>query len=269
MSPWIGILLGLVQGLTEFLPVSSSGHLVMTQKLLGLNQNLVGFFVLLHLATLLAAIVALRPELERIFAYLLSRVGVRWVSMRSDDLREGQRLFWALVVGTIPAAASGLLLRARIEPLFEDPVFVGYALLLTGGVLLSTRLAPKGKSTLHIGTAAIIGLAQAAALIPGVSRSGLTVSAGLWLGIKRVQVVRFSFLLSLPAILGAALIELRTGVALSGIPVVTLVSAFLAALVAGYLAILVLLRVVVTGRLTLFGFYCLAVGIGALLFFTH
>lgn len=269
MSPWIGLILGLVQGLTEFLPVSSSGHLVLTQRLLGLKEPLVGFDIILHLATLFAATIALRRELARILGYLLSLIGIRWVSMRSDQIREGQRLFWALVIGTIPAAVVGLLFKERIEKLFEDPIFVGYALIFTGAVLLSTRLAPKGTSTVGVAPALAIGLAQAVALVPGISRSGLTVASGLWMGLKREQVVRFSFLLSLPAILGAFILEARHGLDLAGIPVVTLLVAFLAALVSGYVAMLLLLRVVISGRLSLFGLYCVAAGIGALFLFSH
>lgn len=269
MSPWIGLILGLVQGLTEFLPVSPPGHLVITRALLNLAEPPAGFYSCLHLATFLAATLVLRPELERIFAYLLSWIGVRWVSMRSDDMRDGQRLFWALVVGSIPAVVIRLLLEKQTAELFRDPSLVGYALILTGVILLTTRFAPKGKATLQVGSAALIGLSQVAAIIPGVSRSGVAVAGGLWMGIKRVQVVRFSFLLSLPAILGLAITDLGRGVAFTGIPISTLIVAFAAALVSGYLALLVLLRVVVSGRLALFGFYCLAAGIGALLFFSQ
>lgn len=266
MSPLTGIILGLVQGLTEFLPVSSSGHLVLVEHLLGSSEATIAFEVLLHVATLIAATMALRPELKKITAFLASSMGIRWVSVRSDDLREGKRLFFALVVGTIPAALAGLFLKERIELLFESHRFVGFALLFTGAVLLSTRLFPRGTGQLDTSSALAIGVAQALALLPGVSRSGMTVSAGLAAGIKRERVVRFSFLLSLPAVLGASILELRHGISFTGIPPTTLVLAFLAALLSGILAIQILLRVVISGRLTIFGLYCIIVGVLALTF---
>lgn len=265
MSPAIGFLLGLVQGLTEFLPVSSSGHLVLVEHLLGAREATVGFEVFLHLATLLAATIELRPELGRIFAFLASSLGIRWVSLRSDDLREGRRLFIALVIGTLPAIVAGILFKPAIESFFDSPRFVGFALLFTGVVLLSTRFAPKGPGPVDAGSALAIGLAQALALMPGVSRSGMTLAAGLFSGVKREKVVRFSFLLSLPAILGASILQLRDDASLGSIPIVTLIVAFVTALVSGWVAMQLLLRVVIAGRLSYFGLYCIAVGTAALL----
>jgi len=264
-----GIILGLVQGLTEFLPVSSSGHLVLTEHFLRTGPSNVAFEVFLHLATLLAAILALRPELTRIFAFLSSAFGIRWVSIRSDSLREGKRLFWALVIGTLPAAAAGFLFKTRIESYFNNPRLVGFALLFTGLVLFSTRLAPKRGGPLEIGSAFAMGLAQALALMPGVSRSGMTVSAGLLSGVQREKAVRFSFLLSVPAILGAGVLELKDGFAMNGMSAWTLVASFLAAFVSGAIAIQILLRVVIAGRLSLLGFYCVLVGAAVLMILPH
>lgn len=264
MSPVTGLLLGLVQGLTEFLPVSSSGHLVLVEYLLGVRSASVAFEVVLHLATVLAAMIVLRPELGRILAFLASSLGVRWVSLRSDELREGQRLFVAMVIGTIPAAVAGLFFKPQIETYFDSPRFVGFALLFTGVVLLSTRMAPRGGRQIDAGSALVVGLAQAIALLPGVSRSGMTISSGLFAGVSRERVVRFSFLLSLPAILGASILELRHDATLAGIPPATLITAVVAAFVSGYVAMQLLLRVVSSGRLTIFAVYCLAVGLAAL-----
>lgn len=266
MSPLTGFILGLVQGLAEFLPVSSSGHLVLAEHLLHVPEASVAFDVLLHVATLLAAMIVLRPELEKILAYLASTLGIRLVSLRSDDLREGRRLFFALVVGTIPAAVAGVLLKHRIELMFESPRFVGFALLFTGLVLLLTRFLPKGSAQIDTSSALAIGFAQALALLPGVSRSGMTVSAGLAAGIRRERAVRFSFLLSLPAVLGASLLEMRHGIEMTGIPPLTVALAFVTALVSGWIAMHILLRVVVAGRLTLFGIYCVLVGATVVIF---
>ncbi len=265
MSPLHGLILGLVQGLTEFLPVSSSGHLVLAETLLRTGPPNVAFEVFLHLATLLAAILALRPELTRIFAYLSSSFGIRWVSIRSDSLREGKRLFWSLMLGTIPAAAAGLLLEKHIEVFFHDPRFVGFSLIFTGLVLFSTRLAPKRGGPLEMGSALAMGLAQALALLPGVSRSGMTLAAGLLTGVQREKAVRFSFLLSVPVILGAGILKLKDGFGATGMSPLTLVIAFVAAFLSGALAIQVLLRVVIAGRLSLLGFYCLLAGAAVLI----
>jgi undecaprenyl-diphosphatase len=259
-----GIILGLVQGLTEFLPVSSSGHLVLMQHFLKVPEASVAFDVFLHLATLLAAVLALRPELVRILAFIASTLGIRWVALRSDDLREGKRLFVALVVGTLPVAVAGIFFRDRIESYFANPQFVGVALLFTGVVLVSTHFASKRGGQLDTLGALAIGLAQAVALLPGVSRSGMTVSAGLFARVRRERAVRFSFLLSLPAVAGAGILKLRHGVEFAGVAPLTLAAAFVAALVSGYLATQILLRVVVSGRLSLFGFYCILAGVTAL-----
>jgi undecaprenyl-diphosphatase len=267
MSPTTGFLLGLVQGLTEFLPMSSSGHLVLAEHFLGVSGGTAFFDVFLHLATFLAAVVALRTELVRILAFLASTMGIRWVSLRSDELREGRRLFLALVIGTIPAAVAGLLFRDALTVLADSPRFVGFALLVTGLVLVATRLAPNGTAQLDATSALAIGFAQALALLPGVSRSGMTVAAGLFAGVRRERVVRFSFLLSLPAVLATAALKLRendTGMA--GLPPLTLVVAFLTAFVSGFLALQLMVRVVVSGKLTFFGIYCIAVGVAALVF---
>jgi undecaprenyl-diphosphatase len=267
MSPTTGFLLGLVQGLTEFLPVSSSGHLLLAEHFLNVERSSPFFDIVLHLATFLATVVALRTELVRILAFLASTMGIRWVSLRSDELREGRRLFLALVIGTIPAAVAGFLFRDALTVLVDSPRFVGFAMLVTGVVLVATRLAPNGTAQLDATSALAIGFAQALALLPGVSRSGMTVSAGLFAGVRRERVVRFSFLLSLPAVLAAAILKLRQGdVVMGGIPPLTLVIAFVTALVSGFLALNLMVRVVVSGKLTFFGIYCIAVGVAALVF---
>jgi len=264
MSPTTGFLLGLIQGLTEFLPVSTSGHLALAEHLLGLQTGSAAFGVLLKLATLLATVVALRTELVRILAFLASSIGIRWVSLRSDELREGRRLFLALVIGTIPLVVAGLLFRESLATILASPRLAGFGLLFTGIVLVATRLAPNSGAQLDATSALAIGVAQAVSLLPGLSRPGMTVAAGLFAGVKRERVVRFSFLLSVPALIGASIMELNRDSVMGDIPALTLVIAFVTALISGFLAIQVMLRVVIGGRLTLFGLYCIALGIAAL-----
>ena len=177
------------------------------------------------------------------------------------------RLFSSLRVRLLASVVvAGLLFRESIGALYESPRLVGFLLLLTGLVLIATRLARNGGAQLDATSALAIGLAQAISLLPGLSRTGMTVAAGLLAGVRRERVVRFSFLLSLPAVVGASILELNREVSPGGMPIpaLTLVVAFVTALVSGLLAIQVMLRVVTSGRLTLFGLYCIAMGVAAL-----
>jgi undecaprenyl-diphosphatase len=197
------ILLAVVQGLTEFLPVSSSGHLVLLQHVLGSNEGDLFLDVVLHCGTLGSVLVVYRRDVLRL--------------LRLDG---PSRLYiLALAVGTLPAVAVGLLLKDLVEAVFASPVFAGVGLLVTGAVLLTTRLAPGGGDApdtweprpVPLGKALLIGCAQAVAICPGISRSGSTIAASLWLGLARAEAARFSFLLSVPAIAGALVLHLLDG----------------------------------------------------------
>ena len=197
MSAWEALILGVIQGATEFLPVSSSGHLVVGQELLGINAPGVGFEIAVHVATLLSVMLVYRERL---------------IGLARDSLR-GDRAAWAyvgmLVVATIPAAVVGLGWEDQIGELFDAPEVVAFAFVITGCLLWSTRGAlrrePSDRPT--FGTAAIMGLAQAFALVPGISRSGSTVVAGLWSKVDPKEAAAFSFLMSMPAIAGAAVLK--------------------------------------------------------------
>ncbi len=197
MTLWDAIFLGFLQGATEFLPVSSSGHLVVGQAVLGIALPGVTFEVALHGATLLSVVLVYRGRLGTLLVGLF----------------RGRRDAWAytglLALGTLPAAAVGLLLRRPVEGLFEVPWVAGAALLLTGTLLWTTRRAPgiRGGRSPGVREALLMGVAQAAALVPGLSRSGTTVVVGLWLGVEATEAAAFSFLLAIPAILGAALLQ--------------------------------------------------------------
>jgi undecaprenyl-diphosphatase len=197
MSLFEAIVLGIVQGATEFLPVSSSGHLVMTQELLGVAVEGVFFEVAVHVATLLSIVLVYRARLLSLAAGVVRR--------RPEDLR----YLGMLVLATIPAAVVGLSFEARLEALFDAPLVPAVAFLVTGALLWSTRgplsRDPKRHPTARI--ALLMGLAQCLALVPGISRSGSTVVAALWLGVAPAEAAAFSFLMAIPAIGGAAVLQ--------------------------------------------------------------
>jgi undecaprenyl-diphosphatase len=262
-------ILGLLQGATEFLPVSSSGHLVLVQALMRLSSAGVGFEVLVHVATLLAVVICLKKDVAGLVKGLLSLLRRVFGARRAAHTDE-ERLALAVVTGTIPAVAASLLLGDWVQAAFGRPDWAAGFLLVTGAVLLLTRLCERGERRLGPGVGLIIGLAQAMALLPGVSRSGFTIAAAIFLGVPRGDAVRFSFLLAVPAIGGAFLYTLASGPSgILEVPALPSAAAFLAALASGCIAILVLLRAVKRGRFELFGLYCLAAGALALALTWH
>ncbi|NLX89390.1 MAG: undecaprenyl-diphosphate phosphatase [Syntrophomonadaceae bacterium] len=251
------IILGAVQGLTEFLPVSSSGHLVIFQNLLGLQNTPLAFDVLVHIGTLLAVFFAFWDDI----AVLLRKP---W-----------SKLTFLIIIGCIPAAIAGFLLEPIFEQTFKSLLVVGIGLLITGAVLmLSERWATARPGLKEVQEttywdALWVGLLQAIAIIPGISRSGSTISAGLLAGMERPFAARFSFLLSIPVILGAGLVELKDlgGHALASIPVASMAAGLLSAAFFGYIAIKVVLRLVNQGRLSVFSWYVWALGIVTLVMY--
>jgi len=248
--------LGLVQGLTEFLPVSSSAHLVFAQKWMQIDDaSALPLDVFLHLGTLLAAVWLFRTELLRLVRAALSLVGIG-----PRDASE-TRLLGLLVIATIPAVVAGLALKRLMESAFNSPVEAARELIVTGVILLTTRLVTKAWSVIDVPRAVAIGLAQAAAILPGISRSGATIAAAIWSGVERENAARFSFLLSVPIIFGAALVEVPDMLQTPTMPrALDLGIGFLASFVAGVFAIRFLLRMVGRGRFEVFGVYCIAMG---------
>jgi undecaprenyl-diphosphatase len=255
------IVLGLVQGATEFIPVSSSGHLVIVPWLLGWEKPSLLFSTVLHWGTLLAiALVFWRDFLNIIVASLRS-IGQR--SLADPNARLG----WYIVAGSIPAALTGLLLKDQIEGLFASPAAAGGFLLVTAALLIGSeqlaRQRHRRKTTdrLTWTDAIVIGLAQAIALAPGISRSGSTIAAGLARGVRREDAARFSFLLGTPAFLGAGLLEL--GDALAADPAVVaaqlpmLLVGFLFSALSGFVAIRFLLAYLRNRTLYVFAIYCI------------
>lgn len=235
------IILGIIQGLTEFLPVSSSGHLVIFQKILGVGQEQLLWGVILHLGTAAALIVFFRKDILKL---------VR------DPKLIGRILLVTAITCTIAAMGKDFF-----EGLFASAQFVGVAFFITGAVLLLTKKFMKGERLLEsftIKDAVLLGLAQGFAIIPGISRSGITISLMLFLGVKREEAFRFSFLAAIPAILGALVFEARNLSNLSAAQITNLSIGSIAAFLSGLLALHVLKRLIHGARFSVFGYYCIA-----------
>ncbi len=259
------IVLGVLQGLTEFLPVSSSGHLVIGQHLLGFGQSELMLDVSLHVGTLAAVVFFLRRELWRILVqlpYLPKLLGPAETRAQVWAEQPDLKLAVLVVVGTIPTGLIGLLFRKPLEAAFASVALVGLALIFTGVLLALTAFIGRGErgvSGFGLGRALILGVAQGLAIIPGVSRSGTTIAVGLFANLDRTLAARFSFLLSIPAILGALVLQLVKAPTGSVSPGLMVVGA-LAAAVVGYLALALLVWIVGRGKMWYFAPYCLVLG---------
>ncbi len=264
---WLSwVVLGVVQGLTEFIPVSSSGHLVLAQTLLGLRLPGVLLEVTVHVATAAAVVVLFARDIGRMVAAVL-----RWPLGRAAASAEDpgwRRLAAAIVLATAVTSVIGLSLEPVFRGAFEVPALAAGMLLVTGTVLsLSAKWRRGRRQLLDLGPvdAVWVGLAQGLAILPGISRSGMTIVGGLGRGLAGPSAARFSFLLSLPSILGAAVVELAgsegfEAALAAGPPAAGLALAFAAAFVSGLAAMILLLRVVRSGHLHRFAWYCWVVG---------
>ena len=263
-------LLGLVQGLAEFLPISSSGHLSIAQNLLGLNTEIPEFFdVLLHLGTLVAVFVAYWRDICDMVAELIHGVGDLVHGTTPRQVPPARRLILLIIVGTLPLFIL-LPIHRQVQALSNNMVFIGAALVVTGFLLFACDLVRKGKKTERTATIAdvlVVGLGQAIATLPGISRSGMTITTGCFMGFERKFAVRFSFLLSIPAVLGANILSLKDalddGIIWAEVPMY-LVGVITAAVV-GYACIRLLRLVAEKGRFGAFAYYCWAVGLLTLL----
>jgi undecaprenyl-diphosphatase len=249
-------ILGLVQGLTEFLPISSSAHLVIVPRALGWSQPSVFFDVMLHVGTLLAAAVYFRRELATIVLK-----GAR--SLRDDNGKINT--LWLLLIATVPAAALGVVFKSFFESFFANPSAAAWLLIATGFIMAAADFFGRQTRTMEetsAPAALLIGAFQALAILPGISRSGATISAGMFAGLKREAATRFAFLLSIPIIAGTALYKAKDliGVADGGAQLLASLPGLLAAAAAGYMAIRFMLKYLAGHKLTVFSVYCWAVG---------
>ena len=274
VDAWLqALLLGIVQGLTEFLPVSSSGHLVLAQQILGdsfeFKDMAVAFDLVLHIGTLVPVLYFYRADLLRIGASLvesspLSSGGLGAWFKES----EARSLFAAVVLGTIPTALAGLLLKDVFEELFHSTRAVCFAMLFTAGLLYATRFAKVRQPAspfLSLAVVLAVGIAQGLAITPGISRSGTTISVALLMGVDRDLAARFSFLLAIPAICGAALLVAKDGVVIPPGGAFALTVGFVSSMVVGYLALVMLVALVKRGGLHRFSYYLVVVAAVGLL----
>ena len=241
------ITLGIIQGLTEFLPISSSGHLVLSQVILGIQIPGNDFEVLLHIGTLCSILVVFNNDIKNILFTLSSK--------------ETQKLILMIFFGTIPAVIIGLGFKDVIERLFDDIIVVGFALVFTGITLIGSFYSKSGNKKNTIIKAFLIGVAQAIAIIPGISRSGITISFALLLGLDTRQAAKFSFLLAIPVISGAGILmatDLRDGFS---IDIYAAASGLITSFLVGMVALKWLLSWLEGGKFHYFGIYCFLIGI--------
>ncbi len=256
------LILGIIQGLTEYLPVSSSGHLTIGANLFGLNgeENL-AFTVTVHVATVLSTIVILWKEIVWLFQDLFK---FQW--------NEGTKYIFNIVISMIPVGIVGLFFKDQVEAIFGSGLLVvGICLLVTASLLAFSYWAkPRQREHISPWHAFVIGIAQAVAVLPGISRSGSTIATGLLLGNKKEKLAQFSFLMVIPPILGEALLDVKdmaeqgVSAAMGGLSASALIIGFLAAFVSGCFACKWMINIVKKGKLIWFALYCAIVGILAI-----
>lgn len=268
MSYLMSAILGFVQGVAEFLPISSSGHLILFQHFFGMKEPDNLFNILLHFATLLAVCVVYWQDiLEMILEFF------RWIGdmVSKNPARsrppEARRLMLMIILGTLPLFVV-MLVKDQVESLGNNPIFVSCALLVTGCILFFSDRMAHGRKTARTATmkdALLVGMAQGLATVPGLSRSGTTISAGMMLGFDRKFAVRYSFLLSLPAVLGATILEVvdvlgeKGGISAELMPKYLL--GMVIAAVVGYFSIRLVNLLADKGKFGAFAYYCWAAGI--------
>jgi undecaprenyl-diphosphatase len=254
---WQGLLLGLVQGLTEFLPISSSGHLVLAEELVGFRPPGLYFEVGLHVATLLSVLVAYWSRIRSLLEGVIARD------------REAWRYVGLLALASVPAAIAGLFFRDFFERSFESGLSLGVQFLVTAAMLWLTKPAMAGatKERISVGAALLIGIAQAIAILPAISRSGATIASALWLGIAPGPAAEFSFLMSIIAVGGSALLESRHIPPGADLLSPGFLLGFVAALVSGIWAIRFLVALLRSRRFHAFAPYCALVGVFTILWY--
>ena len=271
MEPIQAIILGIIQGLTEFLPVSSSGHLVIFQNIFGLKEGAVAFDINLHIGTLLVILICFRKEILSIIGSLFSCTNLlikREQSISEIFKNPDFKLAFLIIAGSIPTGILGLMFHKIADDLFSSVTMVGIMLLCMGSILWLTRYlktSSKDISGFRTKNALLIGLVQGIAIIPGISRSGSTIATGLYLGLDRETAARYSFLLSIPAIMGAEVLSLKSLPAGTLIPDNVTLLGMLASFIAGYSALKILLFIVKKGNLHFFAPYCWLAGVATLI----
>ena len=267
MSLLDSIILGFIQGLTEFLPISSSGHLVIFQNLLGFSEPQLLLDVTLHVGTLLAVVIYFKKDLLEMLSEMISLLQRRSRSNNLGHENSAIRLLVWIIIACIPTALIGLFFKHPLEAMFSSVSTVSIMLLVTGAIIGSTYFIPaRYTSRKEVGliTALFVGATQGLAIIPGISRSGTTIACGLLCGLDRELAGRFSFLISIPAIVGALVLQLHDQ-NITSVPLASLAAGFITSATVGFLCLKILMAVVKRGRLAYFAPYCFFAGLMALI----
>jgi undecaprenyl-diphosphatase len=261
MTFFEAIILGLVQGLTEFLPVSSSGHLVLSQELMGVEDKGVTFEILVHFGTLLSVIIYFWKRLWGLFLSIFPPF--------KEERKEDRKMIGYLAIASVPAAIVGFSpLKDHFEGAYEKPALVGLLLVLTGAILFLPRLLKtKGTKEVGIKSAIAMGLGQALAILPGVSRSGSTIVSGMVSGTKSSAAAEFSFLMAIPAIAAASLLEVKDLVTIETELLGAYIAGGVVAFLSGLAAIYTVLAAIRRGKFEYFGVYCVIAGLLAFFYF--
>ena len=245
------IILGIIQGITEFLPISSSGHLVIAQNILGIKSPGNTLEVLFHFGTLMSVVYVFIEDIKQIFLTM--------------NEKNNQLFIFYIIIATLPAIFAGLLLKDYFVKIFDNVHLVGFALCSTGLLLIMSKRFKNNKKEIAFSSSIVVGIAQAVAIIPGISRSGSTISICMYLGIPPKEAARFSFLLSIPVILGASILgflEIESNNTFNNL---TLTVAITTSFITGVLALKILLKILEAGSFHFFGFYCLIAGVSTII----
>ncbi|MCH8272228.1 MAG: undecaprenyl-diphosphate phosphatase [Candidatus Marinimicrobia bacterium] len=262
------LLLGVLQGFTEFLPISSSGHLIVAQALLGIKKSGISFEIFVHFGTLMSIFVMFRKDIGAMTVAFLKTIRNPKniaASYRSD---KQFNLFVVILIATLPAGVIGILFKESFEMMFITPNFVGYAFIMTGIILFSTKFAISRSAELGIGNGLIIGFVQAFAIIPGISRAGSTIGVGMLRGINGEEAARFSFLLAIPAIGGATLLQVFDifEYGLKDMSLTVAGAGIISSFLTGIFAIRILMGIMKRGKLHYFSWYCIILGVVTILY---
>ena len=244
------IILGIIQGITEFLPISSSGHLVIAQNILGVKSPGNTLEVLFHFGTLMSVVYVFFEDIKEILITL--------------NEKQNQSFIFYIIIATLPAVFAGTFLKDHLLKIFENIQLVGFALCSTGILLILSKRFKDNQKKMTFSSSFVIGIAQAIAIIPGISRSGSTISICMYLGIPPKEAARFSFLLSIPVILGASILGFLEVESNNTFNYLTLTVAITTSFVTGVLSLKILLKILETGRFYFFGFYCLIAGVSTI-----
>lgn len=276
MNTLQALVMGLLQGLTEYLPVSSSGHLTIASELFGIDgESNMTFTIAVHVATVLSTLVILGSEIGKILKGMCNPLSPRSLKGNGtflNRLNPDQRYVLNILVSMIPIGIVGVFFKDQVEEIFGSGLLVvGICLLLTAALLTFSYLArPRQRENISLSHAFIIGLAQAVAVLPGLSRSGSTIATGLLLGNKKEKLAQFSFLMVIPPILGEALLDVLKMVkgeeATGGIDTLPLIVGFVAAFISGCAACKWMIGIVKKGKLIYFAYYCAIVGVASIVY---